>query len=129
MRSSLQIASLTAATLLLPMVASAQVLTRVAGVFNIIVGLMLVAAILTYGTGMILWFTRLGVWPSHRDEAIGILEWSVAILFMLVVLLGFVHFVQKYAVAASFVFGVIIVLAVIWFILTIATAGESEDEH
>lgn len=129
MRASLQIGALAAGAALLPTIASAQVLSRVAGIFNIIVGLMLVAAFLTYGTGIILWFTRLGVWPSYRDEAIGILEWAVAIMFMLVVLLSLVHFIQAYAVAASFVFGVLIVLGVIWLILKIATAGGEEDEH
>lgn len=129
MRAGLQLGALVMGTMLLPTIASAQVLSRVAGVFNIVVGLMLVAAFLTYGTGIILWFTRLGVWPSYRDEAIAILEWAVAIMFMLVVLLAIVHFIQAYAVAASFVFGVIIVLGVIWLILTIATAGGEEDEH
>lgn len=124
----LHVVTLTLATVLLPGVASAQVLTRVAGIFNIVVGLMLVAALLLYGLGMVLWATRLGVWPSYRDEAIVILEWAVSVLFTLILVLTIVRLIQTHIAAASFVLGVLIVFAVIWFVIKVSASAGAEDE-
>lgn len=130
MRDRLTITGLALSTAALPAVASAQALSRVAGVFHVVVGLMLVAACLLYGTGMILWFTRLGVWPSYRDEAIEILQWAVAVMFTLIIVLTAVRLIQAHIAAASFLFGVSVVLVVIWFIIKMsASSGEEENEH
>lgn len=130
MRDRLSILALTLATALLPTIASAQILSRVAGVFHMIVGLMLVAAFLLYGTGMIMWFVRLGSWPSYRDEAITILEWAVAVMFTLVAVLIAVRLIQVHIAAASFLFGIVVVLAVIWLIIKVTSqSGEEEGDH
>lgn len=117
-----------AVLLFLPMIASAEVLAQVVGIFNIFVGVMLAIAFLIYVAGMITWAIRLGAYPSYRDEAIDMLKWPVAILFVLIVLLGIVQLVQNHLGAATFVLGVVIVLFLAWAILTIAS-GKSEDEN
>jgi hypothetical protein len=125
-RSALAIIALT----FIPGVASAQTLSAVAGVFNIFVGLMLVAAFLLFFGGLVVWFIRLGTFPTYRDDAIEYMEWSVAILFMLVVLLALEQFIQNHTATASVVLGFIVVGLVAWGIFTVATAeGESADDH
>ena len=116
---------------LTPEVALAQTLSVVTGVFNILVGLMLVAAFLLYFGAFVGWFVRRGTWHSYRDEMIHIMEWAVVIMFVLVVLLGIVHFVQLYKAAAAFVFGIILFLVAVWVIMTVATAKPKKDaeEH
>jgi len=92
--------------LLLPALASAETsFTQVIGLFNIFVGLMLTVALLTYFLGFFLWLCRLGTWPTYRTEAIKIMEWSVVILFVLVVLLAIVQFFQYHPKEASSLFG------------------------
>src|SRR3989338_2431657 len=131
MRPHVHIAQLAAlAVVATPLVASAQTFSRVLGVFNVFVGLMLTAALLTYATGFIVWVIRLGTWPSYRTEAIKIMEWSVVILFVLVVLLAIVQFFQYHPKEAGWVVSVIVGLIIIWIILYLAahSGGEKKEE-
>ena len=116
---------------LLPQVVFGQTLTVVSGIFNILVGLMLVAAFLIYFGALIGWYVRRGSWPSYRDEMIHYMQWAVVIMFVLVVLLILVNFVQVHQAAAAFVFGVILFLAIVWVIMTAVTAKPKKDadEH
>src|SRR3989344_3668673 len=98
----------------------AQTLAGVTGFFNIFVGLMLTVALVTYGIGAVIWIVRLGTWPSYRTEAIKILEWSVVILFVLVVLLAIVQFFQNHTREGSYVASIIVGLIIIWIILCLA---------
>ncbi len=120
----------TLAIVLLPGVASAQILSNVAGLFNIFVGLMLTAAFMCMGTGVVLWIARLGTWPTYRDYAIEWMMWGVAVLFVLVILLAIVQFVQNHPAAASFAVGLIVLALAAWFVFMVATEKpEKEDEH
>lgn len=114
---------------LLPGEASAQTLSSVAGVFNIFVGLMLVAAFLLFFGGLALWGIRLGTFPTHRDQAIRLMQWAVAILFVLVVLLAVAQFVQTHTATAATVLGFVIVALVAWGIFTVASAPAEEEDH
>ena len=118
-----------------PLFAQAQVgtVSRFVGIFNIFVGLMLTAALLTYGLGFAMWVIRLGTWPSYRTEAVRVLEWSVAILFVLIVLLMIVQFFQKHPSAATYVLSAIVVVAVIGLVIYLMLGsggghGEKEEE-
>lgn len=116
--------------LLVPSAASAQALSDVAGLFNIMVGLMIVIAFLCFFGGAGMWFLRLGTYPTYRDEAINLMQWAVAILFTLAILLAVVRFVQTNAALASFLVGVVIVIAVAFLIVKLSQAkGADEDEH
>ena len=100
------------------------------GVFNVFVGLMLTVALFTYGLGFILWITRLGTWPTYRTEAIKIMEWSVVILFVLVVLLAIVQFFQDHPKQATYVVSIIVGVIVIWIIVYLAAhsgGGEKKE--
>ncbi len=111
-----------------PFLAGAQAMAQVVGFFNVFVGLMLTAALITYAIGVGMWATRLGSWPSYRTEAIVIMEWSVAILFVLVILLSIVQFFQNYPRIASYVFTTIFLLIVVVGIVIIATAKGKDEE-
>lgn len=102
-------------------------LALILGLFNIFVGLMLVASFLLMGGGFIAWFVRLGTNLTYRDEAIMYMKWGVTIMFVLVVLLAFVKFVQEHTAGAMFLLGIVVVLAVIWLVLKVATAPKEEE--
>ncbi|OGG51999.1 hypothetical protein A3C18_04165 [Candidatus Kaiserbacteria bacterium RIFCSPHIGHO2_02_FULL_54_11b] len=105
--------------------------TQAIGLFNVFVGLMLTAALLTYGIGFVIWSTRLGTWPTYRTEAIKIMEWSVVTLFVLVVLLAVVQFFQYHPREAAFVVSVIVAIIVVWIIVYLAahSGGKKKDDH
>ncbi len=100
---------------------------QIAELFNIFVGLMLATAILMFAGGLGSYFPRLGTWPSHRDDSIKTMEWAVAILFVLVVILGVVQHFQKYPVIVSTIVGVIVILSIARFALKIFAGGAKEE--
>lgn len=104
-------------------------LTQVVGLFNIFVGLMLVVALLAYGAGFVMWATRLGSWPSPRDEAIHIMMWTPTILFVLVVLLAVVQFLQNHPRAGAYIISTIILLVVIGVIIYLALNARGEKKE
>ena len=104
-------------------------LVTIAGVFNILVGLMLVAAVLLMGTGIALWFARLGTWPTYRDDAIALMRWAVVVLFVLIVLLVVVKLVQAYPKATAFLIGVVFFAIVAWLVVNTFTEAEPKKEE
>ncbi len=105
-------------------------LETVIALFNIIVGVMLVCAMLLMGGGLMLWYVRLGTYPTYRDRAILIMQWAVAILFVLVVLLGVAQYVQTHMAISMMVIGAIIAAAVAYFVIsTLMAGGGGEEEH
>jgi len=111
-----------------PWVARAEIVGQVASLFNIFVGLMLTAAILVYGIGFVMWVTRLGTWPTYRTEAIKVLEWSVAILFVLVALLMVVQFFRDHPTASTYVIAGLILLFLAWGVVTIMRSSSEKKE-
>ncbi len=106
-------------------------LAQFIGVFNILVGLMLTASILLLGTGIIMWFARLGTTFTYRDRAIEVMMWAVSVLFTLVVMVSIVRFVQNKTETAVFILGFIIIAAVAYFIITslMEGGGEKKDDE
>jgi hypothetical protein len=104
-------------------------IATIVGLFNIIVGLMVVAAFLMMGGGIVLWYVRLGLFPSYRDEAIKMMQWGVAILFVLVVLLWVAQFVQTHKALATMVVIAVVAAAVAYFVATQVLTGNSEEEE
>lgn len=117
-----------AALLPLPVLAQAAATSRIVGIFNIIVGAMLTVALALYVIGFAMWWVRLNTWPSYRTVAIEILEWAVAILFTLVVLLGIVQFFQRHQTAGTYVISAIVIIGIIWIILYLARNSGGEDD-
>lgn len=109
-----------------------DLISQLAGLFYIIVGLALVAALLLMSAGLIMWIIRLGTSPTYRDEAITYMEWGVATLFTLIVVLGIVEFIQTHTSTTLYILSVCIILLVIWMVVTsglLSGGGGGEDEH
>jgi len=118
-------------TLLLPAVLAPQVtfamtFVQVLGIFHIFVGLFLVITLLTFGTGVFIYFARLGTWPTHRDTAIKVLEWAVAELFILILMLDIVQFFERHTAVALSILSFIIVATVAILIIRAASAKEKK---
>ncbi len=93
---------------------------------------MLTTALVIYGIGFVVWFVRLGTWPTYRTEAIKIMEWSVVILFVLTVILAIVQFFQYHPRQAGIVGSFIVAILIVWMIVYLAThsgGAKKEDEH
>lgn len=103
-------------------------LDTVIALFNMVVGLMLVASILFMAGGLALWYVRLGTWPTYRDDAIEYLQWGVAIIFVLVVLLSVAQYVQTHMALSLMVIGAILAAAVVYVVGTTMLGG-GEEEH
>lgn len=100
-------------------------LLQVLGLLNVFVGLFLVASMLMFGGGFIVWIARLGT--MHREEAIKLMEWGVVILFVLVVLLGLVRLIEKHTTVVAYVAGIIILVIITAFILNATQGGEKKE--
>jgi len=120
----------TAASLVVPQSALALSLVEVAELFNIFVGFMLTASLLVFFVGLWVYFTRLGTWPSNRDQGIKIMEWGVALLFVLVVILAVVQFFQKYPKAATAIVASVALLLFIGLVFYVAvnTGAKKKEE-
>ena len=105
------------AAALVPEQTFAVTFVQVLGVFNLFVGLFLVATLLVFASGVFVYFVRLGTWPTHRDTAIEVMEWGISMLFILIVILGIVQFFQRYPGIALPLFAFVIIVIVGFFIL------------
>lgn len=102
------------------------------GLFNIIAGLMLTLSILLLGTGIIMWFVRLGTVGTYRSEAIDIMMWAVGVLFTLILMLLLVRFFQDHTAQAMYILGFIIIGALVYFGVTTSGGGvdkDAKEEH
>lgn len=81
-----------ALVLFAPQLALAQTISQMIGLFNILVGLMLVSAFLAMCGGFIVYLVRMG--NNNRDEGLNYMMWGVTILFVLIILLAVVQLVQ-----------------------------------
>lgn len=110
-----------------PVFAHAQTasVSEVAGLFNIMAGFMFVAAFSVFVGGIITYFVHFG--NQERLEGIKLMEWGVAILFVLVVLLGVAQFFQRHEAATNVITAAIVIIAVVavaFMILTEPSASE-----
>ncbi len=103
--------------------------TPIISLFNIIVGLMLVLSILFMSGGLMLWYVRLGTYPTYREDTITMMKWAVSILFVLVVLLGVAQYVQTHMATAMLIFGVVIAAVLAYAVGSTMLKGGGEEEH
>ena len=98
------------------------------GLFDLVAGLLLVAAILTFGAGLATYFARLAL--AGREESIVTLEQGVRLLFVLVVVLGIVKYVQNNtAVVLGLISIVIVVFGGYLALEAIKNSGASEEKE
>ncbi len=112
----------------MPTIVSAMTFVQVLQLFNIFVGLFLTVTILVFCTGLFVYFARMGTWPSHRDQAIQILEWGVGMLFVLVLLLAIVQWFERHTKTATFILAFLILVVVFGFIIRAAATGGGEKK-
>jgi hypothetical protein len=100
------------------------------GLFNIFVGVMLALSIVIMIGSTILWYIRLGTYPTYRDDAIGYMQWGVAILFVDVVLLFVAQYVQRHLAVSLMAIGVLIVAGIAYFVASdVISSKHSEEEE
>jgi len=110
----------------IPSVAFAQTIAQAAGLFNVFAGLMFMGAVLCFVGGLITYFVRLGT--VEREDGIKIMEWGVATLFMLVVILAVVHVVQGNPAIVAIAFAAIIIGAILWIAINAAPSEKKEEK-
>ncbi len=104
-------------------------LSTVIALFNIVVGLMVVASVLLMVGGLGLWYVRLGTYPTHRDTAINMMKWAVSILFVLVVLLSVAQYVQTHMAVSLIAIALIAVAGVVYYVAAHSSSGADDEEH
>ena len=96
------------------------------GLFNIFVGLVITAAFLAYGIGMITYLVRIGT--IHRESGIRIMEMGVRILFILIILLAIAQFFQNHRAAATAIVAALIAILIIVIVLKVFTEKPKKEE-
>lgn len=113
---------------LMPTPVFAMTFIQVLGVFHMFVGVFLVAIVLTFASGVFVYFVRLGTWPTHRDTAIEVLEWAISMLFVLIVILGVVRFFESYPYLALLLFGLAVLFVVLIYLLRAFAGGGAKKK-
>jgi|SRR3989344_4778759 len=113
-------------TALFPSSASALTLTQMVGLFHVVVGILLTFTLLIFATGIGMYIARLNTWPSHRETAIRVLEWAVAMLFVLIVLITIVSLIQRHGAFALVVLAFIVIVGLALLVLRTATQGRKK---
>lgn len=111
---------------MMPEVARAQTLSQIFGYLNILVGLIFVASVLTFAGGFVVYISRLHL--PYRDWGIDIMSWGVTILFVLVVMLAFISFVQNHLSVVLGFLAFVALLYIGWFIVASIRTGAKKDE-
>lgn len=120
------IGALSLAVIFMPFAARALALDQVLGFFNIVVGLFLTASVISFGAGLILYWTRYGTWM--REQAFPFMSFGVTILFVLSVLLAIIHFVVRNTSTALYVLSVVALLSLGGlFAFLLKGSGKKED--
>lgn len=111
-------------TLFVPDAASALTIPQLLGLFHIAVGILLTITLGVFIQGVALWIARFNTWPSHRETAIRILEWAIVMLFVLLLLIAFVYFVQRHTTIAFSILSVGIIIGAIALAVKVMGGGE-----
>ena len=109
-----------------PVSVSALTLPQAVGLFHVAVGLLLSFTCLIFVVGFSIYVGRFNTWPSHRDAAIRILEWSVAMLFVLLIVLAVVNAVQHHSAVVLPVLAFLVIIAVIIIAARFLAPGEQK---
>ncbi|OGG73940.1 hypothetical protein A3A40_01275 [Candidatus Kaiserbacteria bacterium RIFCSPLOWO2_01_FULL_54_20] len=118
--------SLCLLTFFAPGSASALTLVQVVGLFYVAVGILVSFTLGIFVVGIGIWIARFNTWPSHRETAIRILEWAVSMLFVLILLVALVYFIQRHSVIALSILGFIAVVAMLILIAVVAAGAKKK---
>src|SRR3989344_1974550 len=118
--------SLCLLALFAPGSASALTLVQISGLFYVSVGILLAFTLGIFVVGIGIWIARFNTWPSHRETAIRILEWAVSMLFVLILLIALVCFIQRHSTIALSILGFIAIIAVLVLIASVAAGAKKK---
>ena len=116
----------TLVALALPASADALTFVQILALFHVATGILLTFTLLVFASGVFVYYARLGTWPSHRDNAIKVLEWAVSLLFVLVVLLALLRYFQVYTKITLIIFSVILIIVIA--VVLVRTASKKEKK-
>ena len=112
--------------ILAPWSTSALTLVQISGLFYVSVGILLAFTLGIFVVGIGIWIARFNTWPSHRETAIRILEWAVSMLFVLILLIALVYFIQRHSTIALSILGFIAIIAVLVLIASVAAGAKKK---
>ena len=112
--------------LVLPAQASALTFVQFVGLFHVAVGLLLIATLMLFVVSFCVYVARFNTWPTHRDASIRGLEWSVVMLFVLVLLLALARFFQFHSTIALPILAFIIIVVIAIIIVRMAAAKKEK---
>lgn len=92
---------------------------EIIGLLNIVFGVMFVVACTMFIGGLVSFFVDFG--NQERAKGITLMEWGVATLFVLVVLVGGVQYLQRNQSATNVITASIVVIGLAWVAFTVAT--------
>lgn len=103
-------------------------ISQLFGLFNIVAGLLLVASILTFGGGLVSYFGRLAL--AKRNESLIPMQWGVRMMFVLVLVLGTVEYIQLHTAVVLQLLAVAVAIGIGYVVLEVVkNQGASEDDH
>ena len=111
---------------LVPASAEALTFVQVLGLFHIAVGILLTFTLLLFATGVGVWIARFNTWPSYRETAIRVIEWAIAMLFVLIILLAIVNFFQRHTTRALTLLAFVVIVAAAIFITRMAAQSRAK---
>lgn len=110
----------------MPQLVFALSLNKILGYLEIFVGLFLTASIIMFAGALLTYFTRYGT--PRRADVFPYMEWAIAIIFVLIVLLGIIEFFQEHTTAALYTLGVIIFFVLVVLIMKFAATEKPKEQ-
>lgn len=117
---------LAAATALMPVTAFGMTINTLLGYLDIFVGLFLAVSIIMFVGALITYFSRYGT--PRRADAFPFMEWSITIVFVLIVILALVHFLRDHTKITLFILAVIIFLFIAKFVMSVLKESAKKEE-
>lgn len=118
--------ALALAAAFMPALASAQTLFKALGFLDIFMGLFLTVAICMFVGALILYFTRYGTF--HREDAYPFMQSSIAIVFVLIVILALVRFLREHTTGTLYVIGAVILLFGGWLVMKVFKGEKKKQD-
>lgn len=94
---------------------------------NTFVGVYLTIILLTLAVSFVVYFGRLGTWPSYRDESIKIMIWATAMLFTLVIVVAIARFFENQPERTMRILGFAAAAAIIYLVLKVLAASQHKE--
>lgn len=114
-----------------PSAAGGLTLFQVLGFLDIVIGLFVAASIVIFAAALIVYFVRLG--QINREEMFPYMEFSIATLFVISVVLGLIRFFREYTDVMLYILGaiaaVLIAALILWLLATTPKKEEGGRER